>query len=43
LAPAALAASLTRALAGLAVMLVINVVLVRLRAKASAGHDAAGV
>jgi hypothetical protein len=42
-APAALAASLTRALAGLAVLLVINVVLMRLRPKSPAGHDAAGV
>lgn len=42
LAPAKLAGSLTRALAGLAVLLVINFVLVRWRAKSSAGHDAAG-
>ena len=38
LAPATLGASLTRALAGLAVLLVINVVLIRLRAKSSTGN-----
>ena len=38
LAPATLGASLTRALAGLAVLLVINLVLIRLRAKSSTGN-----
>jgi uncharacterized membrane protein len=43
LAPAALGASLARAVAGLSVLLVVHFVLLRLQPKPPVGHDAAGV